>query len=103
MEKLVRDKIPEIIKKENRYVDFYRANKEDFRKFLFEKLLEESEEVYSATNKDELIEELADLFEVINTILNIENISIEEVEKTRKKKNEERWWFKEWFILRKDN
>ena len=103
MEKLVRDKIPEIIKNEYGYVDFYKANKKELRKFLFEKLLEETDEVYEAKNKKELIEELADTFEVIYTILENEDISLEEIEQIRKQKLEERWWFKEWFILRKDN
>ena len=90
MEKLVRDKIPEIIKDEYGYVDFYKADKKEFKKFLFEKLIEESDEVYEAKNKIELMEEIADLLEVIYAILKNENISLEEIEQIRKEKLEKR-------------
>ncbi len=103
MEKLVRDKIPEIIKSEYGYVDFYKADEKELKKFLFEKLVEESDEVYEAKNKIELMEEIADLLEVIYAVLKYENISLEEVEQIRKEKLEKKWWFEEWFILRKDN
>jgi len=46
MKKLVRDKIPEIIKKEYWYVDFFIINEDEYKKFLFEKILKEFDEVY---------------------------------------------------------
>ena len=103
MQKLVRDKIPEIIEKEHWYVDFYVADDKEYRKFLFEKLLEESDEVYDTQTKQELIEEIADLFEVVETILKNENIGLDEVKKVQEEKRKLKWWFKKKFILRKDN
>ena len=103
MQKLVRDKIPEIIEKEYWYVDFYVADDKEYRKFLFEKLLEESDEVYDTQTKQKLIEEVADLFEVVEAILKNENISLEEVKKVQEEKRKLKWWFEKKFILRKDN
>jgi predicted house-cleaning noncanonical NTP pyrophosphatase (MazG superfamily) len=90
MEKLVRDKIPEIIKKKYGNVDFYKANKEEYRKFLFKKVLEEAEEVYCSKNKQELIMEIADLLEVIGAIIKNENIDISELNKIKERKKLEK-------------
>lgn len=68
--KLVRDKIPELIQKEEKVCGFHTIdNENEFLYQLKNKLIEESNEVLLAKNDEELIEELADLFEVIETLL----------------------------------
>ena len=103
MEKLVRDKIPEIIKSRWEDPDFYIANDLEYKIELFKKLLEESLEVKKSNNKEELIEELADVIEVINSICKNSWISMEDIEKARLKKLDERWWFDDKIILEIDD
>lgn len=91
--KLVRDKIPEIINKNGGHPDIKILNNEEYRIALFEKLTEECAEVISAENKEHLTEELVDLFEVIHSILKNQDITFEEIEKVRLSKKEKRGGF----------
>lgn len=93
--KLVRDKIPEIIKAEGRNVKTKVLNDKEYRDELNKKLQEEVKEYLEDNN----IEELADIVEVIYGILNSMDISIEEFEKIRKDKEEKRGAFKEKVFL----
>lgn len=67
--KLVRDRIPEIIKGSGREPQVYQAGREEFRERLRDKLVEESDEVLSADTPDAFVEELADLWEVSDAML----------------------------------
>nr|WSX75845.1 nucleoside triphosphate pyrophosphohydrolase [Streptomyces sp. NBC_00899] len=69
MAKLVRDRIPEIIKGSGREPQVYQAGREEFRERLRDKLVEESDEVLSADTPDAFVEELADLWEVSDAML----------------------------------
>ena len=93
--KLVRDRIPEIIKSEGRNVQIKILNDEEYRCELNKKLQEEVKEYIEDNN----IEELADIVEVIYGILNSMDVSIEEFEKVRKDKAEKRGAFKEKIFL----
>ena len=66
--KLVRDKIPTIIELTGGKPKCRRLSPEEYRKALKTKLVEESNELLNATTKDEMIEELADIMEVIEWI-----------------------------------
>lgn len=88
--KLVRDRIPEIIKSEGRNVKVKILNDEEYRSELNKKLQEEVKEYIEDNN----VEELADIVEVIYGILNSMDVSIEEFEKGRKDKAEKRGAFK---------
>lgn len=69
--KLVRDKIPAIIKKEGKKCIYDKIPKKNYCYLLHCKLQEESEELdkaIEANNKDAIIEELADVAEVFETI-----------------------------------
>ena len=65
--KLVRDKIPDIIKAEGRTVKTRVLNDEEYRVELNKKLQEEVKEYLDDNN----VEELADIVEVIYGILNL--------------------------------
>ena len=64
--KLVRDNIPEIIEK-NGGKPKYRVieNDEEFKKALKAKLVEEIDEFLNANTEEEVIEELADIYEIM--------------------------------------
>ncbi|MGG3915989.1 nucleoside triphosphate pyrophosphohydrolase [Rossellomorea vietnamensis] len=84
--KLVRDKIPQIIGSNGKEYSTKVLNNEDYIKYLKEKAYEELEE-YCATKTDgEAVEELADLLEVISTLAKNHRSSIEKVEAVRKEK-----------------
>lgn len=93
--KLIRDKIPEILKNKN--IDFitHVASDEEYWNKLKEKLQEEVDEFI----KDDNSEELADILEVIYAICDYQNVSKSELEKIRKEKSEKRGAFKDKIIL----
>lgn len=97
--KLVRDKIPEIISKNGSNPTIKVLNGEEYKIAIFEKLKEECAEVISAENKEHLTEELADLFEVIHSIIKNQDITFEEIEKVRLSKKEKRGGFDEKIFL----
>lgn len=68
--KLVRDKIPDNIESGGEIVNIVQLSGESLLKALRDKLVEEAFEVLDATNEDDILEELADVNEVINGILN---------------------------------
>lgn len=93
--KLVRDKIPQIIESNGEQAKIRILNDEEYRAELNKKLLEEVAE-YSADNN---VEELADIVEVVYGILNSMGISIEEFETIRKAKVDKRGAFQERIFL----
>lgn len=99
MEKLVRDKMPELCdttpgwtRMTWRPVD----NTQEFKRLLTDKLLEEAFEVKKACesqNLDKICEELADLEEVVRTLRHKFSLTAAEVERVRKAKLERRGGF----------
>lgn len=87
--KLVRDKIPQIIEKSGKEVIFKTLAMSEYKKALNNKLIEEIKE-YS---KSKSIEELADIEEVILAILKVRKISKSEFDKIRLRKVRERGAF----------
>jgi predicted house-cleaning noncanonical NTP pyrophosphatase (MazG superfamily) len=90
--KLIRDRIPEIIWRNNLQCDITTMSEEEFRQALCTKLQEEAQEVAEAA-QDELITELADLYEVIDTIITTYNIDPEAVRNMQIRRREERGGF----------
>ena len=93
--KLVRDKIPEIIKNKGAIPITHIASDEEYWQKLKEKLQEEVNEFTKEGND----EEIADILEVIYTIRDYKKIDKNELELLRKKKAEERGGFKNKIIL----
>ena len=87
--KLVRDKIIDIIKNKGEKPVYYNLDKANYDKELKKKLIEEVNEYYVSNE----IEELADIFEVLYTIMEKSKIKYEEIEKIRKNKVEIRGGF----------
>ena len=93
--KLVRDKIPEIIKNNNEKPITRILDDEEYLQELNLKIQEELKEYLERGD----VEELADLEEVLRAILDIKNISYEEFEEIRNNKVQKRGAFKEKIYL----
>ena len=93
--KLVRDKIPEIIQKNGRIAATHTASDSEFEEKLGEKLVEESKEFLQHSSE----EELADVLEVLHTICDFKKISLGQLEAVRKGKAVERGGFGKRIIL----
>lgn len=93
--KLVRDKIPEIISADKKHPVVWTLDQEEKYCCLRHKLLEEVQEFL----EDENAEELADIKEVILEMMKILNISTDEVEEKRVRKFKERGGFSEGVYL----
>ena len=91
--KLVRDKIPEIIKSNGENPIISILTDEEYKAELEKKLLEEYNEVIKAKESEERIEELADMLEVINSLAKLEDKSLEDVTEIANKKKEKRGGF----------
>ena len=87
--KLVRDKITDIIESDGRIAKYRILDNNQYRKELNSKLQEEVKEYLDDNN----VEELADIVEVVYGILNSMDVTIDEFEKIRIKKQEERGEF----------
>jgi len=95
--KLVRDKVPEIIRGNSNIPNIRIMDKDEYRRELLYKLIEESEEVrragYNQDNNFELIEKLADLSEVFDATLTEFDISKKTIKLVQDKYCKERGGF----------
>ena len=95
-DKLVRDKIPQIIKDKGSIPIIHVADDSEYWEKLKAKLQEEVNEVLEDLN---INEELADVLEVMYAILAFKGTNFEELERIMLKKREERGGFKNKIIL----
>jgi predicted house-cleaning noncanonical NTP pyrophosphatase (MazG superfamily) len=95
-EKLVRDKIPEIINKGGNKCVIATLSDEEYCKKLEEKLFEEVNEFKS----DKTVEELADILEVVYALAKNMGVSKTELEDLRLKKANSRGGFEEKILLK---
>ncbi len=93
--KLVRDKIPEIVKQKGGTAVIHIATRKEYWAKLKDKLREEVEEF----NAKPSIEELADVLEVVDAIIEFKRFSVVSLEKVKKNKKRERGGFKKRIIL----
>lgn len=98
--KLVRDKIPEIISESNKKVNVSILDDNEFEIQIRNKLFEEIEEFYSAKSKDNLIEEMADIMEVLYSICNFRKLDLNEIEIARENKRLKRGGFDKRIFLK---
>lgn len=97
--KLVRDRIPEIIEGTGKQFSTKIMANEEYIKELKKKSFEELEEYINAENDQDAIEELADLLEIIHALAETHGASFEKVEEVRQKKAAKRGGFKEKIFL----
>ena len=95
-DKLIRDKIPEVIRKNGNEAVVEILDDERFKKYLDNKLAEEMNEYLESGS----VEELADLVEVVYALLEYNNVSLEQFEKIRNDKTQARGAFKKRLLLK---
>jgi predicted house-cleaning noncanonical NTP pyrophosphatase (MazG superfamily) len=90
--KLVRDRIPEIIAAEGRGYATEIMGDGEYRQALLEKLVEEAREAAEA-EPDDLMKELADLYEVIDVVLVAFDLDKDAILALQQKRRDERGGF----------
>lgn len=95
--KLVRDKIPEIIQNDDRECKYHILNEKDYIIELRKKLLEEVNEFL----EDDNIEELADILEVVYSLSKAKNCPEETLNNIRSKKADKKGAFEKRIYLEK--
>lgn len=97
--KLVRDRIPEIITKQGKTLSTRVLNNEEYLTKLHKKLLEETNEFLEAESSAEAVEELADIMELIHALAEVHGVTFEQLEQVRTEKAAKRGGFKERMYL----
>ena len=92
--KLVRDRIPELIRNDGYTCDTTTMDEREYQDALRAKLVEEALEAASA-NEETMVTELADLYEVINALMSEYNIDITAVRNEQRRRQEERGGFEQ--------
>ena len=95
LNKLVRDRISDLIRSKGSSVPSIKIlhNDAEFLEYLKKKIVEEANEVAETTDDEHLIEELADVYEVIDAICAHQQIPKEKVINKQKSKRKERGGF----------
>ncbi|MCY7385642.1 MAG: nucleoside triphosphate pyrophosphohydrolase [Microcoleus sp. CAN_BIN18] len=96
--KLVRDRIPEIIRQSGNECEVIILSETEYRQALRQKLIEEAGEVAEADG-DELVAELADLYEVIDALMLSYGISGDRILNAQAKRREARGGFTQKIML----
>lgn len=92
--KLVRDRIPEIILANGDKPKTRKLSKKEYKVALLDKVVEEAKEIAETRGKrDELIKEVGDLEEVLMALMDAYKISCQETGVVRRKRKKERGGF----------
>lgn len=83
LNKLVRDGYPDIYKNDNQNADIETLSISDLKAALLKKIVEESNEISDATEKADIISELADIQQAIDDFMEVSEIDKADVEVKR--------------------
>jgi predicted house-cleaning noncanonical NTP pyrophosphatase (MazG superfamily) len=97
--KLIRDKIPQIIESKGKKAEVRVMDSDEYTKMLNVKLQEELDEYKEVKDEGDQVAELADLVEVVYAILENKGVSVDDFEKVRLAKQAERGGFKARLLL----
>ena len=97
--KLVRDRIPELVSQQGGSYVIRTLDDSEFRVALLAKLQEEAAEAAEAINDDHLLEELADVLEVVKALAGELPGGFQSVEQARIAKREQRGGFDERVLM----
>lgn len=99
-EKLIRDKIPELMKKDGEKREIRVCDdKAELIGFVSKKILEEAREVTEALKRDHILEELGDLLEIMEKYGELHDITLIEIFQAAESKSERAGYFEEGYIL----
>lgn len=99
--KLVRDNIPKVVGKitgkevKTRILE----NDVEYLEFLLKKVEEEASELARAEDKEHIVEEMADVLELLDAISDYYNLSKEDIIKVQKEKSQKRGGFKKRILM----
>ncbi|MCP8970843.1 nucleoside triphosphate pyrophosphohydrolase [Ectobacillus ponti] len=97
--KLVRDHIPQVIAKDGKTCTTRILGDKEYIQELKKKSQEELTEYLQAADDSSALEELADLLEILHALAKCHGADVEEVERIRQRKAEERGGFAEKIFL----
>lgn len=97
--KLIRDKIPEITKADGWTSVARKLNQKEYTMELRKKIFEEAKELNEGSGKDNLVEELVDLQEIIDAILAAKGVTSSEFKKIQTAKRIKRGGFEKRLFL----
>jgi predicted house-cleaning noncanonical NTP pyrophosphatase (MazG superfamily) len=92
--KLVRHRMVEFFEKMGSTVQWACLGDDEFKKELKIKFMEEAQEVHDAKTRQELIEELADVLEVVASLCDVHQFTMQDIVDAQIKKRAERGEFK---------
>lgn len=96
VDKLIRDKLPDIIQKEpETFLEYQILDDKSYIKALKDKLIEESMEVQEASTQDEILDELSDVWEVFESIVKFYSFSLREIEERKNTRKDDRGGFED--------
>lgn len=99
LNKLVRDKVPNLVTKDGGSYTLKLLSPLEHQHEITNKLVEELSEYRAAETKDEAIEELVDMVELIHAALTLHGVSIEEFEQIREEKKKKKGGFEKGIYL----
>jgi predicted house-cleaning noncanonical NTP pyrophosphatase (MazG superfamily) len=91
--KLWRDKAIDLLEKNGSKIHWTRLNDHDFAVQLKAKFMEEAQEVYNASTRQALLEELADIVEVMHALGHVHSFTLEDIIAVQRKKQQDRGGF----------
>ena len=97
--KLIRDRIPEIIDKAGKKYQITALPQIGFIKALKQKLVEEAQEFSQAQNQEEMINELADVLELVETNAVANGLDMATIRHAKIEKKRNRGGFKKKLLL----
>lgn len=99
MKKLVRDLIPKIIEDEGKTAIYEVVEGAKLESYIKRKILEEAQEVIDAKTQKDIIEEIADLTEVLDKYMKAMGIAHSQVAEIRIRKRMDKGGFNKGFVL----
>lgn len=94
-DKLVRDRIPQIIEEDGKDFSVRKLEDDEYRLALIDKLQEEVDEFM----EEPQVEELADVLEVLHALADTFDVPFDELDDLRERKREERGAFNDQLLL----
>ncbi len=86
-DKLIRDNIPEILVQKNIQAEIRTLTDDEFVNYVKKKIVEEAQEIQEAQSHEEILKECADVVEVLECLMNIHNLSWDDINQARSEKN----------------